>query len=115
MGQEGVGVTVDRDLPRGHVSIHGALTLLPALRPEPALLSRYRQRRSELQHAVRPLGELNLGAGFVQMHPAPNLGRQSDDSAGLDPDVTVVRHGVILAGDRFAVEQQHRNGEVIEA
>ncbi len=74
------------------VRVDDAFTLLPPLRPKPALVGRNRQRRTEFKHAVGAFNELNLSAGLVQMQPTPDLGRKRNNPARLNPDISVVTH-----------------------
>lgn len=58
MGEEILARRVDDNPSGGHVIVDLALTLLPMLGPEPRLVGRHRQRRTQLDNAVGALGDL---------------------------------------------------------
>jgi len=54
----------------GDVLVDFPLMALPPLGPEPRLIGRHRQCRSQLDHTVTALEDLDLRARLIQMHPA---------------------------------------------
>ncbi|MHB1172935.1 MAG: hypothetical protein ACYCZY_10690 [Lacisediminihabitans sp.] len=61
-----------------NVLVDFTLTLLPALSPEPYLVSRHRQHRPEFNDTVLALEDFNLGTGSVQMQAAAQISGHGD-------------------------------------
>jgi hypothetical protein len=71
--KEGVTVVVNGHPPSRHVLVDLLLALLPAVLPEPALISRDRQRRPKLENAVLTFSDLDLRTRLVEMQPTSNV------------------------------------------
>ena len=70
---------------------------LPAVLPEPALISGHRQGRPKFQDAVLAFSDLDLRAGLVEMQPTSNVCRQRHDTSGLNGDETMECHATMIA------------------
>ena len=65
----------------GDIRVGVALHLLPALRPEPGLVSGYRRQWVQLDDLVLPLDDAYLRSGLVQVVPSTQVGRKRKGSA----------------------------------
>ena len=70
MREEAIGRLVYGHLAAGNVLVDFPLTLLPLFGPEPRLICRHWQCRSQLDHTVTALEDLDLRARLIQMHPS---------------------------------------------
>lgn len=64
---------MDGDTPRRNVVIDFLFAQLPAFLPEPPLISGDGKGRPKFQDTVFTLGDLDLGAGLIQVQAAPDL------------------------------------------
>jgi len=83
---------VNGDPSSRHMLINLPFPTLPTVLPEPALISRDRQRRPKLQHPVLTLGDLNLRPRLIEMQPTTDLSRQRHNTTSLNCHKTVKRH-----------------------
>src|ERR1035437_5174984 len=105
VSEEVIGRLVHSPLASGNELVDLSLTPWPVLGPEPRLIGRHRQRRTKLDHTVSALENLDLRAGFIQVHSPAELTRQGDQPAGLQPDVAMeTSHAIIVP-----VQLQYRN------
>jgi len=58
--------------------IHPSLAELPLSRPKPSLIGRHRNLRTQLDHPIVALDDLDLGAGSIKVVAAAQIGRQHD-------------------------------------
>ncbi len=78
--------TIDGRHPAGrHVLVDLTLHHLPPFRPEPALIGRNRQERTQLDPPVLLLDDLELGTGLVEMKPSPISAAASTTADGWMP------------------------------
>ncbi len=84
MLEEVVDIVEGRHLTGCDVRVDLFLPPLPFVGPEPRLRRRYRYCRADLEHAVGPFGDLDLGAGLVEMVTAAQDRRQGDGAAALN-------------------------------
>jgi hypothetical protein len=73
--EEGFAVVVDGHPPSRHVLVDLLLALLPAVLPEPALISRDWQHRPKLENTVLTFSDLDLRTRLIEMQPASNVCR----------------------------------------
>jgi len=97
MAQQSISVGMDIDVAASYMDVDLALTVLPPLRPKPPLTCRYRQRRTQFKDAVLAFGDLDLGAGLIEMQPATNFGRQGYDPPRLDSHIPAIAHAIRIA------------------
>lgn len=62
MGEKLIGRVVSDHIAVRYVLVNFPFAALPAFGPEPCLIRRHRQRRTQLQHAVITLEDFNLSA-----------------------------------------------------
>jgi hypothetical protein len=84
MGDQLVNAVDNRDPTRGDVGVGFALHRLPAIGPEPGLVSRHRDDRHQLEAPVIVLDQLELRVRAIEMETAPEIGRKGDRAACLD-------------------------------
>src|SRR5674476_112445 len=110
VSEEVIGRLVHSHLASGNELVDLTLTPLPVLGPEPRLIGRHRQRRTKLDHTVSALENLDLRAGFIQVHSPAELTRQGDQPAGLQPDVAMeTSHAIIVPYSCNTAIPQYRN------
>lgn len=107
MCRKGFAAVMDGDTPRRNVVVDFLFALLPAILPEPALISGDGQGWPKLQDTILAFGDLNLCAGLIQMQSTPDLGRQRHDTSCLDRHETMKRHTTIMRARPLAVKPQY--------
>lgn len=89
MRQEVISALVDGDSASRDVLVDLTLTLLPSLGPVPGLISRNRNRGTQLDNPVRSLCELQLHTWLVEVQALAELTGQRDHTSTLYGDVSV--------------------------
>jgi hypothetical protein len=81
--EECVGTIDHGHVAGGHVRIDFAFHRLPPLCPEPTLICRHGQDRTQLDPAVVLLDDLELGSGLVEVEPLAKVNRERHGPARL--------------------------------
>lgn len=87
MGEEILRSVMDLNFPRLDKSVHFALALLPAFRPEPFLVCWDRNLRMQFDDSVIALDDFNLRAGLIEVVATTNPSREGESSPRLDAHV----------------------------
>jgi hypothetical protein len=67
------------------VLVHTSLAELPLSRPKPSLVGRHRDLRTQLDHPIVALDDLDLGAGSIEVVAATQIGGQHDLAPTTNP------------------------------
>src|SRR5665811_2014731 len=81
--EERVGTIDHGHAAGGHVRIDFALHRLPPLCPEPALIRRHGEDRTQLNPAVVLLDDLELGSRLLEVEPLAKVNRERNGSTRL--------------------------------
>jgi hypothetical protein len=95
--QEGFDPIRDLDAPCRDVSVDLALAFLPLGFPEPCLVSRNSNLRTQFDNTVFALNNLDLGARLIQMMTPANVDGQDDLPALAYPHEPVGFHAFSIA------------------
>jgi hypothetical protein len=79
------------------VLVYASLAVLPLARPEPGLIGRHRDLRTQLDHSVIPLDDLDLSTGSVEMVASPEIGGKHDLSSPTHTHERSLTHAPIVA------------------
>jgi hypothetical protein len=80
-----------------HVLVHTSLPLLPLARPEPGLIGRHRDLRTQLDYSVIPLDDFDLSTRSVEVVASSEIGRQHDLAPPAHAHKRPLAHAEIVA------------------
>jgi len=79
------------------VLVHTSLALLPLSCPEPSLVGRHRDLRTQFDHSIVTLYDFDLSAGSIEMVASPEIGRKHDLTPPTDTYERSLTHVAMVA------------------
>jgi len=79
------------------VLVHTSLALLPLSRPEPSLIGRHRDLRTQLDHSIVTLYDFDLSTGSIELVASPEIGGKHDLAPPTDTYEPSLTHVAMVA------------------